>query len=39
MSLTGPAIVEERESTTVIPPGMTATADEYANLLAEVIAR
>jgi N-methylhydantoinase A/oxoprolinase/acetone carboxylase beta subunit len=38
-SLTGPAIVEERESTTVIPPGMTATVDEYANLLAEVAAR
>ncbi|PYM78397.1 MAG: methylhydantoinase [Candidatus Rokuibacteriota bacterium] len=35
-SLTGPAIVEERESTTVIPPGVTATVDEYANLLAEV---
>jgi N-methylhydantoinase A len=39
MSLTGPAIVEERESTTVIPPGATATVDEYANLLAEVAAR
>jgi N-methylhydantoinase A len=35
-SLTGPAIVEERESTTVIPPGVTATVDDYANLLAEV---
>src|SRR5713101_1312196 len=34
MSLTGPAIVEERESTTVLPPGVTATVDEYANLLA-----
>jgi len=31
--LTGPAIVEERESTTVLPPGTTATVDEYANLL------
>ncbi|HZN53017.1 MAG TPA: hydantoinase/oxoprolinase family protein [Methylomirabilota bacterium] len=39
MSLTGPAIVEERESTTVIPPWMTATVDEYANLLAEVAER
>ena len=38
-SLTGPAIVEERESTTVIPPGVTATVDEYANLLAEVGSR
>jgi len=35
-SLTGPAIVEERESTTVVPPGVTATVDDYANLLAEV---
>jgi N-methylhydantoinase A/oxoprolinase/acetone carboxylase beta subunit len=34
-ALTGPAIVEERESTTVIPPGVTATVDEYATLLAE----
>jgi N-methylhydantoinase A len=32
----GPAIVEERESTTVIPPGMTAVADEHANLIVEV---
>jgi N-methylhydantoinase A len=35
-SLSGPAIVEERESTTVLPPGVTATVDEYANLLAEI---
>jgi len=34
-SLTGPAIVEERESTTVLPPGVTATVDEYASLIAE----
>jgi N-methylhydantoinase A len=34
--LTGPAIVEERESTTVLPPGATASVDEYANLLVEV---
>ena len=34
-SLTGPAIVEERESTTVLPPSVTATVDEYANLIAE----
>ncbi|PYN23541.1 MAG: methylhydantoinase [Candidatus Rokuibacteriota bacterium] len=39
MSLTGPAIVEERESTTVIPPEVTATVDEYANLLAELTRR
>src|SRR6266850_2110780 len=34
-SLTGPAIVEERESTTVLPPGVTATVDAYASLIAE----
>ena len=34
-ALTGPAIVEERESTTVLPPGVTATVDEYANLIVE----
>ena len=34
-ALTGPAIVEERESTTVLPPGVTATLDEYANLIVE----
>jgi N-methylhydantoinase A/oxoprolinase/acetone carboxylase beta subunit len=34
-TLTGPAIVEERESTTVISPGVSATVDEYATLLAE----
>jgi N-methylhydantoinase A len=31
--IAGPAIVEERESTTVIPPGMTAVCDEFGNLL------
>jgi len=30
--ITGPAIVEERESTTVIPPGCVATVDEWLNL-------
>ena len=34
-SLSGPAIVEERESTTMLPPGLTAVVDEYANLIAE----
>jgi N-methylhydantoinase A len=34
--LAGPAIVEERESTSVLPPGTTATVDEYANLIATV---
>ena len=36
IALTGPAIVEERESTTVLPPGVEAIVDEYANLLVEV---
>ena len=37
--LSGPAIVEERESTTVLPPGVTATVDGYANLIAETALR
>jgi N-methylhydantoinase A/oxoprolinase/acetone carboxylase beta subunit len=36
IALTGPAIVEERESTTVLPPGVEATVDEYANLVVVV---
>jgi N-methylhydantoinase A len=32
-SITGPAIVEERESTTVLPPGASAVVDGYANLI------
>ncbi len=35
-SLSGPAIVEERESTTVLPPGVTATVDDYASLIVSV---
>jgi N-methylhydantoinase A len=31
-SLDGPAIVEERESTTVLPPGVTAIVDEFGSL-------
>jgi N-methylhydantoinase A len=31
-SLEGPAIVEERESTTVLPPGVRAVVDEYGSL-------
>jgi N-methylhydantoinase A/oxoprolinase/acetone carboxylase beta subunit len=30
--IAGPAIVEERESTTVVPPRCTATVDEWLNL-------
>ncbi|MBI4255983.1 MAG: hydantoinase/oxoprolinase family protein [Candidatus Rokubacteria bacterium] len=36
MRLEGPAIVEERESTTVLPPGAAATVDAYASLIVEV---
>jgi N-methylhydantoinase A/oxoprolinase/acetone carboxylase beta subunit len=36
MLLAGPAIVEERESTSVLPPGTRATVDEYANLIVTV---
>jgi N-methylhydantoinase A/oxoprolinase/acetone carboxylase beta subunit len=36
IALTGPAIVEERESTTVLPPGVAAVVDEYGNLIVEV---
>jgi N-methylhydantoinase A len=39
MRVAGPAIVEERESTSVLPPGVVATVDEYANLVAEIAAR
>ncbi|MBI2916575.1 MAG: hydantoinase/oxoprolinase family protein [Chloroflexi bacterium] len=31
-SISGPAIIEERESTVVVPPGARATADQYLNL-------
>ena len=36
LELSGPAIVEERESTTVLPPGVLARVDEYGSLVAEV---
>jgi N-methylhydantoinase A/oxoprolinase/acetone carboxylase beta subunit len=36
LEIAGPAIVEERESTSVLPPGAVATVDEYANLVVEV---
>ncbi len=29
----GPAIVEQLDSTTVVPPGMTAEVDAYMNIL------
>ena len=36
LSIAGPAIVEERESTSVLPPATLATVDEYANLVVTV---
>ena len=35
-ALAGPGIVEERESTTVLPPGVVATVDEYATLVVRI---
>jgi N-methylhydantoinase A len=35
----GPAIVEERESTSVLPPGVVAMVDDYANLIVEIVSR
>jgi N-methylhydantoinase A len=36
-TLAGPAIVEEPESTTVLPPGATAEVDRWANLLVDFV--
>ncbi|MBI4608773.1 MAG: hydantoinase/oxoprolinase family protein [Candidatus Rokubacteria bacterium] len=36
LELAGPAIIEERESTTLLPPGARARVDEYGSLIAEV---
>lgn len=36
VALAGPAIVEERESTAVVPPGARATVDAQRNLLIEL---
>ena len=35
VSLAGPAIVEQFDATTVIPPGWTARTDGYRNLILE----
>jgi N-methylhydantoinase A len=32
----GPAIIEQMDTTTLIPPGITATVDPYLNLLLEL---
>ncbi|MWV38431.1 hydantoinase/oxoprolinase family protein [Natrialba sp. INN-245] len=34
--LTGPAVIEEVNSTTVVPPGDVLTVDEYGNLVIEI---
>ncbi|MFT3687899.1 MAG: hypothetical protein QM789_02555 [Paenirhodobacter sp.] len=31
----GPAIIDQMDSTTVVPPGMRATVDAYRNLILE----
>ena len=33
-TIAGPAIIEERETTTVLPPGWTATIDEIGCIVA-----
>jgi N-methylhydantoinase A len=35
-TIAGPAIVEERASTTVLPPGTVAMVDEYASLVVDI---
>jgi len=35
-TLSGPAVIEERESTTVVGPGAVVTVDQYLNLLIEL---
>ncbi len=35
-TLSGPAVIEERESTTVVGPGASATVDRYLNLLIDL---
>lgn len=36
MEFTGPAVVEERNSTTVVPPGDAVTVDEHGNLVISI---
>ncbi len=36
-AICGPAIIEEMESTVLVPPGWTLTVDEYGNLILEVV--
>ena len=32
----GPAVVEQMDATTVVPPGMTARVDQFLNLILDV---
>jgi N-methylhydantoinase A len=36
MTVTGPAIVEQSDTTTVVEPGMTLRVDRFHNLIVEV---
>jgi N-methylhydantoinase A len=36
--VTGPAIIEQMDTTTVVPPGETATVDKHGNLIVEISA-
>jgi N-methylhydantoinase A/oxoprolinase/acetone carboxylase beta subunit len=36
VALVGPAVIEERESTSVLPPGCGARVDDYGSLLVEI---
>ncbi len=36
--IVGPAIVEQMDTTTVLPPGETARVDEYGTLIVELAA-
>lgn len=35
--VSGPAIIDQMDSTTVVPPGMAATVDPYLNLILEAV--
>ena len=38
MAFAGPAIVEQMDTTTLVPPGVTATVDKIDNLILELSA-
>ena len=38
-TLAGPAVIEQLDTTTVLPPGFRATADDAGNLIIDVPAR